>query len=54
MASRAVQPMQKALEQMHVQLTEVVSDITRQTGRRILRAIVAGERDPPCASDERA
>jgi transposase len=38
--------MQKALEQMNVKLTEVVSDITGLTGRRILEAILAGERDP--------
>jgi transposase len=38
--------MQKALEQMNVKLTEVVSDITGLTGRRILAAILAGERDP--------
>jgi transposase len=46
MASRAVQHMQKALEQMHLKLTEVVSDITGKTGMTILRAILAGERDP--------
>jgi transposase len=38
--------MQKALEQMNVKLTEVVSDITGLTGQRILAAILAGERDP--------
>src|SRR5262245_54633896 len=32
MASRAVQQMQKALEQMHLKLTEVVSDIHGKTG----------------------
>ena len=37
MASRAVQHMQKALEQMHLKLTEVVSDITGKTGMTILR-----------------
>ncbi len=41
-----IQHMQKALQQMNVQLTQVVSDITGQTGLAILRAIVAGERDP--------
>jgi transposase len=46
MASRAVQHMQKALEQMNLKLTEVVSDITGKTGMTILRAILAGERDP--------
>jgi transposase len=38
--------MQKALAQMNVQLTLVLSDITGETGMRIIRAIVAGERDP--------
>ena len=46
MASRAVQHMQKALEQMHLKLTEVVSDITGKTGMTIIRAILAGDRDP--------
>src|ERR671934_1032096 len=45
-ASRAVQHMQKAHEQMHLKLTEVVSDITGKTGMTIIRAILAGERDP--------
>ncbi len=38
--------MQKALLQMNLQLTQVVSDITGVTGMQIIRAIVAGERDP--------
>lgn len=38
--------MQKALLQMNIQLTQVLSDITGQTGLNIIRAIVAGERDP--------
>lgn len=41
-----IQHMQKALDQMNVQLHHVVSDITGVTGMKILRAIVAGERDP--------
>src|SRR5712691_6620336 len=44
-AGAVVQRMQKALVQMNVQLTLVVSDITGVTGLRILRDIVAGERD---------
>ena len=43
--SRAVQHMQKALVQMNVQLDNVLSDVMGVTGQRILRAIVAGERD---------
>lgn len=46
MASRTVQHMQKALEQMNLKLTEVVSDITGKTGMTIIRAILTGERDP--------
>lgn len=38
--------MQKALLQMNLQLSQVLTDITGETGFRIIRAIVAGERDP--------
>lgn len=44
-AATHIQHMQKALQQMHVRLDAVVSDITGQTGMRILKAILAGERD---------
>lgn len=44
--SRCVQWMQKALDQMNVQVHRAVTDITGLTGMAILRAIVAGERDP--------
>ncbi len=37
--------MQKALEQMNIKLTEVVSDITGKTGMSIIRAIMDGQRD---------
>jgi transposase len=42
---RQVQHMQKALTQMNIQLANVISDVVGETGQRILRAIVAGERD---------
>ena len=42
---RHVQHMQKALAQMNVQLANVISDIAGETGQRIVRAIIAGERD---------
>lgn len=42
---RYVQHMQKALTQMNIQLANTISDIAGDTGQRILRAIVAGERD---------
>src|SRR5215467_11912239 len=45
-ASTCVQHMQKALTEMNVQLANVISDITGVTGMTILRAIVAGERNP--------
>jgi transposase len=38
--------MQKALVQMNIQLTEVLTDVMGLTGQAIIRAIVAGERDP--------
>jgi transposase len=43
--ARHVQHMQKALTQMNVQLANVISDVVGETGQKILRAIVAGERD---------
>src|SRR5215217_2643907 len=46
LAASHIQHMQKALMQMNVQVHHVVSDIMGVTGMRILRAIVAGERDP--------
>jgi transposase len=41
-----VRRMQKALDQMNVRLHRAVADINGTTGLAILRAIVAGERDP--------
>ena len=45
-AAICIQRMQKALTQMNVQLANVISDISGLTGQAILRAIVAGERNP--------
>jgi transposase len=45
-AAQHVQHMQKALEEMNVKLTEVVSDIVGQTGMKIIKDIVRGVRDP--------
>jgi transposase len=42
---RHVQHMQKALTQMNIQLANVISDVVGETGQKILRAIVAGERN---------
>jgi len=45
-AARAIEQMQKALTTMNVQLANAVSDISGATGLAIIRAILAGERDP--------
>ncbi|HSE34324.1 MAG TPA: IS110 family transposase [Pyrinomonadaceae bacterium] len=45
-ASMHIQHMQKALQQMNLLLHNVVSDITGVTGMKIIKAILAGERDP--------
>lgn len=45
-AGQHIQHMQKALEEMNVKLTEVVSDITGVTGMAIIKAILRGQRDP--------
>ena len=45
-AAAHIQHMQKALTFMNLQLHHVIATITGVTGMRIIRAIVAGERDP--------
>ncbi len=45
-AGQHVQHLQKALVQMNLQLALVLDDITGATGMRIIRAVLAGERDP--------
>ena len=45
-AAAHIQHMQKALMEMNVQLHHVVTNIAGETGMRIVRAIVAGDRDP--------
>jgi transposase len=45
-AARHLLRLEKALEQMNVKLTEVVADITGLTAMSIIKAILAGERDP--------
>jgi transposase len=52
-AGTYVQRMQKALVQMNLQLSVVISDITGVTGLRILRDIVAGHRDAPRLAEYR-
>jgi transposase len=45
-AGRAIQQMQKALTTMNIQLANVISDLSGVTGLAIVRALVAGTRDP--------
>lgn len=45
-SARQVQHMQKALLQMNLQLPQVVSDISGETGLAIIGAILKGERNP--------
>ncbi len=44
--TKAIQWMQKSLDQMNIQVHRAVTDMTGVTGLSIIRAIVAGERDP--------
>ena len=45
-AATCIQRMQKALTQMNLQLANVISDLSGVTGQAIVRAIIAGERNP--------
>jgi transposase len=45
-AGRHIHRMQKALTQMNIQLANVLSDVSGMTGQAIIKAILAGERDP--------
>ena len=45
-AARHVHRIQKALTQMNVQLANVLTDVSGITGQAIIKAILAGERDP--------
>jgi transposase len=51
--SAHIQHMQKALHLMNLRLTNVLSDITGVTGMKIIRAIIAGERDAQVLSSYR-
>jgi transposase len=46
LAASHVQHMQKALERMNVKLHDVIRYLTGVSGLRVIRAILAGERDP--------
>jgi len=46
LASSTIQRMQKVLTEMNIQLSTVLSDISGASGMKIMRQILAGERDP--------
>jgi transposase len=48
-----IRRMQKCLDQMNIRVHQAVSDITGVTGMAIIRAIIAGERDPKVLSQMR-
>lgn len=52
-AARQIQRMQKALDQMNVQIHHVIADITGKTGMAIVRDIVAGKHDPELLATHR-
>jgi transposase len=45
-AGRHIQRIQKALTQMNIQLANVLSDVSGMTGQAMVKAILAGQRDP--------
>ncbi len=45
-ATRALQRMQKSLDQMNIQVHHAVTDLAGKTGMAIVRSLVEGERDP--------
>ena len=49
-AGKEVQHMQKAMGQMNLKLTNVLSDIVGLSGQRIISAILEGERNPEALS----
>ena len=50
---REIQHMQKVFNEMNVQLHHVISDIDGLSGRRIIEAIIQGERNPETLADLR-
>jgi hypothetical protein len=50
LGSDAVRRMQKALELMNIKIHTVISDILGKTGMKMVKAIVAGERNPQILS----
>lgn len=52
-ATAHIQHMQKALDLMNIHIHKAISDITGQTGMRIIRAILDGERNPAVLAEMR-
>jgi transposase len=52
-SSMNIQHMQKALVQLNLLLHNVISDITSKTGMKIIKEILAGERDPKVLAKNR-
>lgn len=52
-ASTSIEHMKKALTLMNIRVDQAVSDVTGKTGMLIIRAILAGERDPKVLADMR-
>jgi transposase len=46
LAAQHIQHMQKAMDRLNVKIHVVISDITGRSGMRIIKAILAGERQP--------
>src|SRR5215469_16501795 len=52
-AATRIHRMQKALTEMNLKLHTVLTDLTGQTGLKIVRSILDGERDPQCLAAHR-
>jgi hypothetical protein len=53
MRTQAIQQMQKSLDQMNIRVHHAASDIDGKTGMAIIKATVAGERNPAALRDRR-
>lgn len=52
--SKATNRMQKSMEQMNIKLANTIRDIQGKTGRKIIEAILSGERNPEKLAEHRA
>jgi transposase len=53
LSGQHIQRMPKALELMNLKLTKVLGDVTGVTSLKMIRALVAGQRDPECLAQLR-